>query len=66
MTKDQHNTLQQLRYLIRKTGYFAFEKGGTFMLYRESDVPGERNSLVLKSADIKYFYNKSRKIVMGS
>lgn len=61
MTKDEHNTLQQLRYMLRKTGYFAFEKAGKFFLYREADVAGERNSLVLSNTDIHGFYEKSRK-----
>ncbi len=61
MNQEQHKTLQRLRYLLRKSGYFAFEKGGKFFLYRESDTPGERNHLVLNSTDIETFYTKARK-----
>lgn len=60
MTKEQHDTLQQLRYLLRKSGCFAFEKNGTFLLYRQSDVPGERNTLILSHRDVHVFYKKAR------
>lgn len=54
MTKDEHSKLQQLRYLLRKSGYFAFEKGGKFFLYREGGTTG-RNHLVLMRTDIDRF-----------
>lgn len=54
MTADEHKKLQELRYTLRKTGCFAFEKDGKFFLYREGGTSG-RNHLVLTRTEIDRF-----------
>ena len=54
MTADEHSKLQQLRYMLRKSGFFAFEKSGTYFLYREGGTTG-RNHLVLTRTNVDRF-----------
>ncbi len=57
MNGDEFRKLQGLRVHLRGSGCFAFEKNGTYMLYRE--VRDGRNTKVLTSKNIDEFVRKA-------
>ena len=57
MNGDQLRKLKQLRYDIRGSGCFAFEKDGTFFLYRE--VRDGANQKVMHSKNIDDFVRRA-------
>lgn len=61
MTGEELSKLIALRAHLRNTGYFVFERGGTFLLYHS--VPGAGNIKVCASNDIITFDRKVRKAV---
>lgn len=64
MNQREHKKLQEVRRSLRYTGLFCFEKGGTFLLYRE--VIGGRNTKVLTSRTIEEFERRVRHAIGGS
>jgi hypothetical protein len=61
MTLDEHNKLQGLRKSLKGSGLFCFEKSGRFFLYREADIKGERNTLVVSADKIDDFVTRAVK-----
>lgn len=63
MTSEELKKLSAVRYSLRRTGYFAFEKNGSFLLYHEVSTQPRRNLRVLISKDIDKFAREVDRIV---